>query len=131
MADYAGLGASLGAAEEAQPEPAAGAPLAPVGGLVAMGDVVACPKPVEPITDAATGVTYSADPGTATVTATRTDKTVVWTVDLSTRGVPADDDHLIRALVHGAKGLVICYGGDADGEPLQMAVDPATGKPLP
>lgn len=138
MADYTGFGPTLGAAEEA-PVPQAEVPMPAIGGLVAperMGDVKAGPdclvvQPVAPITDAETGLTYSADAAAFLVTATRRDQTVAWTVNLTTRGVPGDSSHLIRTLVSGAKGLVVCYGGDPDGEPLQMTLDPATGKSLP
>ena len=139
MADYAGFGPSLQAAEGGEPQVAEPVePVAVMGGLVApmpamMGDVCVEPnalaaKPIAPVTDTASGLTFSADAETFVVVATRADTTVAWTVNITTRGIPADAQHLIRALVHDGKRLIVCYGGEPDGEPLQMNLNPATGE---
>ena len=148
MADYAGLGSSLQAAEGGDPqlaEPLRGESMPAVGGLVApepakvgkivapmMGNVCVEPnvlsaQPITPVTDAASDLTFTADAETFVVVATRADTTVAWSVNITTRGVPADAQHLIRALVHDGRRLTVCYGGEPDGEPLHMNLDPATG----
>jgi hypothetical protein len=128
MADYAG-GAGLAAAEGGT-EPQTTEPVEPLKGEVmpAIAGDICLPEPaVAPVSDTASGLTISASNPTCTVTATRQDQTVAWSVTLPAQKVGGVID---RLAIDGATVVVSC-GNGANGKPVVVRLDLASGAGAP